>query len=74
LSGSFDIVINDGFGEIEKITLNRSYMGLYLPAMTWRHMENFSTNALSLHFSSSVYNESDYLRYFVEFSNKKANS
>ncbi len=71
LSGSFDIVINDGLGEIEKITLNRSYMGLYLPPMTWRHMENFSTNALSLHFSSSVYNESDYLRDFVEFANKK---
>jgi hypothetical protein len=30
LSGSFDIVINDGVGGIEKITLNRSYMGLYL--------------------------------------------
>ena len=68
LSGSFDVVINDGNGDIEKITLNRSYMGLYLPPMTWRHMENFSTNALSLHFSSSLYDESDYLRDFNEFS------
>ncbi len=68
LSGSFDVVINDGLGGIEKITLNRSYIGLYLPPMTWRHMENFSTNALSLHFSSSLYDESDYLRDFNEFS------
>lgn len=73
LSGSFDIIINDGFGGVEKITLNRSYMGLYLPPMTWRHMENFSTNALSLHFSSSIYNKSDYLRDFIEFSEKKVN-
>lgn len=70
LSGSFDIIIKDGFGNIDKITLNRSYMGLYLPPMTWRHMENFSTNALSLHFSSSVYDASDYVRDFKEFSKR----
>ena len=40
LSGSFDIVINDGKKEI-KYSLNRSYYGLYIPKMYWRSLENF---------------------------------
>jgi hypothetical protein len=63
LSGSFDVVINDGQEE-KCITLNRSYFGLYLPPLTWRQMENFSTNALSLHLSSSIYKAEDYIRDF----------
>src|SRR5437899_2130116 len=47
LSGSFDIVIHDGLGE-KKISLNRSYNGIYLPNMLWRRLENFSTNSLAL--------------------------
>jgi hypothetical protein len=66
LSGSFDVVISNGKKE-EKVTLNRSYNGLYLPPLTWRHMENFSTNALSLHLSSSVYKADDYIRDFDYF-------
>lgn len=62
LSGSFDVVITHKSGEKETISLNRSYYGLYVPAMTWRHMENFSTNALGLHLSSKKYDASDYIR------------
>jgi hypothetical protein len=67
LSGSFDIIITNPDGKQEKFNLNRSYYGLLVPALTWRHMENFSTNALSLHLSSSVFNESDYCRDFEEY-------
>lgn len=66
LSGSFDIIVNDGQTET-KYSMNRSYYGLYLPAGTWRHMENFSTNALSLHLSDQVFDEADYIRDFDEF-------
>jgi hypothetical protein len=62
LSGSFDIIITDKFGERTKYSLNRSYYGLYLPPETWRHMENFSTNSFSLHLSSHVFDEQDYIR------------
>ena len=62
LSGSFDVVITDKTGKQEKVNLNRSYYGIYLPAKTWRHIENFSTNSLGMHLSSSDYNEMDYLR------------
>ncbi|MDR0866431.1 MAG: FdtA/QdtA family cupin domain-containing protein, partial [Candidatus Symbiothrix sp.] len=42
--------------------LNRSYYGLYIPAMIWRQMENFSTNSLALVLSSTKYDANDYIR------------
>jgi hypothetical protein len=62
LSGSFDIIIAYPDDTKQVFSLNRSYYGLYLPAKTWRHIENFSTNSLALHMSSHFYNEKDYLR------------
>lgn len=67
LSGSFDVVITNVDGVKEKISLNRSYYGLFLPAKTWRHIENFSTNALALHVSSEFFSKGDYIRDFKEF-------
>lgn len=69
LSGSFDIVITNPDGSTEKFSLNRSYYGLYLPARTWRHVENFSTNALALHVSSEIFSNEDYIRDFEDFKN-----
>ena len=58
LSGSFDVVVNDG--EEERVfTLNRSYYGVYLPHGLWRSIRNFSTNSLALEFGSVPYDESD---------------
>ncbi|RKS99978.1 FdtA/QdtA family cupin domain-containing protein [Flavobacterium sp. 123] len=67
LSGSFDVVITNANGIIEKFSLNRSYYGLYLPAKTWRHIENFSTNSLAMHVSSEAFLKEDYIRDFQEF-------
>lgn len=61
LSGSFDVVLDDG-KERKVYSLNRSYYGLYVPKMYWREMENFSTNSLALVLSSTEYSESDYIR------------
>lgn len=71
LSGSFDVVITNANGSVEKFSLNRSYYGLYLPAKTWRHIENFSTNSLALHVSSDFFSKEDYIRDFKEFKNLK---
>lgn len=62
LSGSFDVVITYPNGELERFTLNRSYFGLYIPNSHWRHMENFSTNSVSLHLCDGSFDEKDYLR------------
>jgi hypothetical protein len=66
LSGSFDVVITNAFGIEERVSMNRSFYGLYLPAKTWRHLENFSSNAVSLHISDSEFDVSDYIRDFSE--------
>jgi hypothetical protein len=61
LSGSFDVVLFDGKEET-RVTLNRSYRGLYVPGMIWKHLENFSTNSVALIAADQPYNESEYLR------------
>lgn len=66
LSGSFDVVLDDG--EYEKVfSLNRSYYGIYVPQGIWRKMQNFSTNALALVLSSTIYNPNDYILDYTEF-------
>lgn len=62
LSGSFDVVITQPSGEQVTYQLNRSYNALYIPPRTWRHIENHSTNAVSLHLSSHKFNAKDYIR------------
>ena len=71
LSGSFDVMVNDG-KNAEIYTLNRTYKGLYLPAMMWRELTNFSTNSVVLVLSSTPYDESDYITDFEEFLRLKA--
>lgn len=66
LSGSFDVIINDGKRR-KKFSLNRSYYGLYVPNLLWRSVENFSTNSLCLVLASEKYNEKDYIRNLDEF-------
>ncbi len=66
LSGSFDVVIDDGIKK-QTFSLNRSYYGLNIPAGLWRQMENFSTNSLALVLSSTKYSENDYIREYHEF-------
>jgi hypothetical protein len=62
LSGSLDVVITNRDGRQKIIRLSRANEGLYLPPMTWRHIENFSTNSVSLHISSQVFSDEDYIR------------
>ena len=66
LSGSFDVVLNDG-ETIRRHHLNRSYKGVYVPPMNWRSLDNFSTNSLCLVLSSQKYDEGDYIEDFAEF-------
>ena len=60
LSGSFDVVLDDGNNK-KVFSLNRSYYGLYVPKGLWREMNNFSTNSLALVLSSTSYNPQDYI-------------
>lgn len=70
LSGSFDVVVNDGTHE-QTFHLSRPQIGLYIPNMTWRHIDNFSTNSVALVLSSSYYDPDDYIEIFEDFKNLK---
>lgn len=66
LSGSFDVVLDDG-NEKRRHTLNRSYMGLYVPNKMWRSLENFSTNSVCIVLASMPYDENEYIRKYKDF-------
>lgn len=66
LSGSFDVVLDDG-AERRTFSLNRSYLGLYVPRMIWRSIENFSTNSLALIVADQLYDAKDYIYHYEEF-------
>ena len=66
LSGSFDVVIDDG-KQKKTFSLNRSYYGLYIPSGLWREMNNFSTNSLAMVLSSTFYNEEDYIHEYQNY-------
>lgn len=73
LSGSFDVVLNDGT-QSQTFSLNRSYYGLYVPKLLWRRLENFSTNALCLIAALEKFNNNDYIRDYDEFLKTKSNA
>lgn len=68
LSGSFDVVVDDGILK-QTFSLNRSYYGLYLPPGLWRQMQNFSTNSLAMVLSSTHYKADDYIVQYADFLN-----
>lgn len=73
LSGSFDVRLDDGTREWTT-SLNRSYVGLFVPRLTWRRLENFSTNAVCLALASAAYDEGDYLREYADFARAAAHA
>jgi hypothetical protein len=66
LSGSFDVVLNDGKEE-QIITLNKPYEGLLINSGIWRELQNFSSGSVCLVVASEVYIEDDYIRDFEQF-------
>jgi hypothetical protein len=66
VSGSFDVLLDDG-SEKKRVHLNRSYHGLHVTPLTWRELDNFSSNAVCLVLASELYGESDYYRDYGEF-------
>jgi dTDP-4-dehydrorhamnose 3,5-epimerase-like enzyme len=67
MSGSFDVVVDDGLSPSRRFHLNRSYYGLYIPPMIWREIDNFSSGSVCMVLASEVYDEADYYRDRDEF-------
>lgn len=70
LSGSFDVILNDGI-EKKTITLNKPFEGLLINPGIWRELNNFSSGSVCLVIASAVFDESDYIREFDEFMDYK---
>jgi hypothetical protein len=66
VSGAFDVLLDDG-NERHRFHLNRSYFGLYVTALTWRELDNFSSSAVCLVLASEPYNEAGYFRDYAGF-------
>lgn len=61
MSGSFDVVLDDG-KEKKRFHLNRSYYGLYVCPMMWRYLDNFSSGGVCMVLASAHYDAADYIR------------
>lgn len=70
LSGSFDVILNDGTQE-KTITLNKPFEGLLIVNGIWRELKNFSSGAVCLVIASDVFEEQDYIRDFDHFLKSK---
>jgi len=70
VSGSFDVVVDDGKGK-KKVQLNRPYYGLLIPPGIWREIINFSSGSVCLVLASHKYDETDYIRDYKEFKKYK---
>lgn len=66
MSGSFDVVLDDG-REKKRFHLNRSYYGLYVCPMMWRDLDNFSSGAVCMVLASTHYDAADYIRDYGQF-------
>lgn len=67
--GHFDVTLSDGHIS-KRFTLSQADKALYVPAGIWHSMSAFSPDAVCLTFSSTEFDESDYIRepslYFPE--------
>jgi dTDP-4-dehydrorhamnose 3,5-epimerase-like enzyme len=70
VSGSFEVVLDDG-QQKETVMLNKPNIGLLIPIMVWRELQNFSSGAVCLVLASDVFDEEDYIRDYNHFRSSK---
>ena len=66
VSGSFDVILKDGFSE-KIFTLDNPEIGLFVGTGVWRELNNFTSNAVCLVYSSDMFDENDYIRDYDDF-------
>lgn len=67
VSGSFDVVLDNGLGVKEVHHLNHPYQGLYVGTNIWRTLEDFSSGAVCLVLASELFDENEYIYDYDEF-------
>jgi oxalate decarboxylase/phosphoglucose isomerase-like protein (cupin superfamily) len=67
VSGSFDVMLDDGQGNTETYHLNHPFQGLYVGTNVWRTLEDFSSGAVCLVLASELFDEEEYIYDYDEF-------
>lgn len=62
----FEVELDNGKTK-QRFHLNKASVGLYVPPLTWTHVENFKNNSVCLVLASAYYEEADYLRNYDDF-------
>ena len=66
VAGKSKIKVDDGFSK-SIIELDKPRMGVYLPAMLWKDMYDFSEDSVLLVLASEHYDGSEYIRDYDEY-------
>lgn len=66
VKGSCRFILDNGHVR-EEVILSSPTQGLYIEALTWREMHDFSEDCVLLVLASEHYDESDYIRDYQEF-------
>ncbi len=69
-SGSFDVMVDDGFNR-KRVSLNNPNQAFHILPGLWRELDNFSSGSICMVLASEKYSEEDYIRKYKEFIKKK---
>lgn len=64
--GALTVVLDDG-KQRREVELNHAYIGLHVPRMIWRELNNFSSGAVCVVLASLPFSEADYVRDYETF-------
>lgn len=71
--GKSRVKIKDGKGNEEIYCLDCPYTGIYIPAMVWKDMFDFSDDSVLLVLANTKYDENEYIRNYDDFVSEIAN-
>lgn len=66
IGGSFDVIVDDASAR-RTFHLDNPHVGLLVPRLIWRELENFSAGSFCLVLASAWYDEDDYFRDYEDF-------
>lgn len=67
VAGESKVKIKDGKGGERIFVLNKPHQGLYIPAMVWKEMYDFSKDSVLLVLSDEHYDAEEYIRNYIAY-------
>lgn len=69
VSGTSKVRVINQYGQEKIYVLDKPHAGIYLPAMVWKDMYDFSEDSILLILASEHYDSEEYIRDYEEFRN-----